>query len=792
LASALIEVQSWNARIDDVEQDFIDRANNLDATYPTRLVSVEQQLAEKAEQEDLSVTELNVIAANARIDALVINSGDANAEVSESHVSATKNTTYTTLKNRLDANEKELRSVGQETNIIELNPIVVGSRLTVGGDIMSDELYFRTVAIPVVVGDRYASVSASVGILPNYYFFNVSTISSANLVIRIQARDAVVPSGATHMVIYYNNAYFNGFVVKKMASDFPVYGAKTFVYTDVLRADQTYTRTDIDGKDTALDAKITTNTNDLKTKLNSDALGVETNLLKLNTVTLIDGFRTDNSGNLMTDAAFFRSTPIQVAVGERLSATSSDLAVFPRYAFYNSDTLIPANFISVVTAREAVVPAGATRLVIAYTLALKSSLIVKKMTTGFPVLGENTFNYTEIYTIAETDDLLAAKLEEKDLPKWYPGTFELDIVTQERGDRIYVIDDNDVLYGSDGFNRIIKATNISLSDKINVCTLNSGSYLKKLLFVSLNKAIGYVESTVIADVGFYVFENADTNSWTFRRVGVMRKGYPAMEFQSLVKTPDSTYIFASAYSSGADKIIDPLDTTTQAATDVYRSTDLGETWQIVYTHAERLNTHVHAIEWDTYRDRLWICIGDEGFGGMPGWAYSDDYGATFSFVENNDSANQIPFMDTVIIPTRRYVLFGSDYHPAGIRKWEPNVDEKHAIVSNADVTNQYLVPIQTTNNFGFARNPVVDVTSYPYKIAMPISHNADYSHSALFLSPNFRDWYMMDHTATPRTSQAWSAFSGITKTGYVLGWNDLSVDGKRYYRYFKFPEWIEN
>ena len=46
LASALIEVQSWNARIDDVEQDFIDRANNLDATYPTRLVSVETQLAD--------------------------------------------------------------------------------------------------------------------------------------------------------------------------------------------------------------------------------------------------------------------------------------------------------------------------------------------------------------------------------------------------------------------------------------------------------------------------------------------------------------------------------------------------------------------------------------------------------------------------------------------------------------------------------------------------------------------------------------------------------------------------
>lgn len=47
LTSALVEVQGWNARIDDVEQQYIDKANNLDATYPTRLVSVEQQLAEK-------------------------------------------------------------------------------------------------------------------------------------------------------------------------------------------------------------------------------------------------------------------------------------------------------------------------------------------------------------------------------------------------------------------------------------------------------------------------------------------------------------------------------------------------------------------------------------------------------------------------------------------------------------------------------------------------------------------------------------------------------------------------
>ena len=76
LASALIEVQSWNDRIDVVEQEFIDKANNLDATYPTRLVSVEQQLAEKAKQEEVETI-------SGQINTLVANAGntDGNAEL---------------------------------------------------------------------------------------------------------------------------------------------------------------------------------------------------------------------------------------------------------------------------------------------------------------------------------------------------------------------------------------------------------------------------------------------------------------------------------------------------------------------------------------------------------------------------------------------------------------------------------------------------------------------------------------------------------------------------------------
>lgn len=53
LQEALIKVNSWNARIDAVEADFIERANNLDATYPIELNSVKRQLEHTNAQVDL-------------------------------------------------------------------------------------------------------------------------------------------------------------------------------------------------------------------------------------------------------------------------------------------------------------------------------------------------------------------------------------------------------------------------------------------------------------------------------------------------------------------------------------------------------------------------------------------------------------------------------------------------------------------------------------------------------------------------------------------------------------------
>lgn len=788
------ELGKWDGKVEELPETVNDlltqwvEDGSLTALMDTTLLDKKADISLVNTKADAS--EVNTLTAqlvetsdtlNKRLDVKIIESGAANAQVTDALVSTTKNKSFSTLRNRLEENEKNLQAVGAETDIMKTAEIVNGSRITLSGSLMADANAFRTELIPVTVGERVASVSTTLSALPTYAFYNSATIASGSFISSAQARDATVPAGATHMLIWYVLVNKAGFIVQKLASGFPTLGQDTFIYKNIYKKSEAYNKNDVD-------SMMTSNTTAIKQKLDIDTVGQELNILKIRNVTLIDGSRVNNSGDLLSDATTFRTNTVPVTAGERYASVSSNTGNFPRYAFYSSDTISAANFISFTAAREAIVPAGATRMVFSGALTLKDSYIVMKMASGYPIVGQNTFKYNNLYEKSDVDAKLSAKLEENDLTKWYPDAFGIEIITVETNDKVLAISKTDVLYGTDGFRNIFKATKYDLSDKVTVCTLKSGSTLQKLLFLSPSKAVGYVRSSVSSDEGFYCFDNADTTVWTARRVGVMLAGSPALELQSLIKAPNG-YVYSCSYGI---KVTDPNDTTTEAPRHVYRSKDAGETWQVIYTHPVRLNTHIHCIEWDNYRGRLWVCVGDEGLGGMPGWAYSDNYGDTFSFVENNDATGQIPFMDTAIIPTRRYVLFGSDHHPAGIRKWMPKNDIKNPVVSNADVTNAYMISIPMTNNFGFARNPVIDMSVYPYKIAMVMSHNDTYSKSALLVSPNFKDWYMVDFVDTPLTVPSWTSLSGITSDGWVLGWCTYTNDGKHYYRRFKFPGWVAN
>lgn len=70
------------------------------------------QLAEKAQQTELEAT-------GKRIDELIIGSGNANAEVTDAHVSTAKNKTFTTVRNRFEEIERD-------TNLLMENKVVNG------------------------------------------------------------------------------------------------------------------------------------------------------------------------------------------------------------------------------------------------------------------------------------------------------------------------------------------------------------------------------------------------------------------------------------------------------------------------------------------------------------------------------------------------------------------------------------------------------------------------------------------------------------------------------------------
>lgn len=73
-----------------------DRLNKSDE----EINKINSQLAHKAEQNFAEAT-------SKRVDELIIGSGDANAEVTDAHVSSAKNKTFTTLSNRINESEEE-------------------------------------------------------------------------------------------------------------------------------------------------------------------------------------------------------------------------------------------------------------------------------------------------------------------------------------------------------------------------------------------------------------------------------------------------------------------------------------------------------------------------------------------------------------------------------------------------------------------------------------------------------------------------------------------------------------
>ena len=108
---------------------------------------------------------------------------------------------------------------------------------------------------------------------------------------------------------------------------------------------------------------------------------------------------------------------------------------------------------------------------------------------------------------------------------------------------------------------------------------------------------------------------------------------------------------------------------------VYLSTDYGETWKTIFDQSQMALTvdgapsyttdaHVHTCHYDRYRDRIWVCVGDQD---NTATYYSDDMGKTWKIIKGYTGKETMQYTGITSYPEG--VFFGSDRSPDGVYFW---------------------------------------------------------------------------------------------------------------------------
>lgn len=111
---------------------------------------------------------------------------------------------------------------------------------------------------------------------------------------------------------------------------------------------------------------------------------------------------------------------------------------------------------------------------------------------------------------------------------------------------------------------------------------------------------------------------------------------------------------------------------------VYLSTDYGETWKAIFDQSQIASTvdgapsyttdaHVHTCHYDRYRDRIWVCVGDQD---NTATYYSDDMGKSWKVIKGYTGKETMQYTGITSYPEG--VFFGSDRAPDGVYFWDAN------------------------------------------------------------------------------------------------------------------------
>jgi len=105
---------------------------------------------------------------------------------------------------------------------------------------------------------------------------------------------------------------------------------------------------------------------------------------------------------------------------------------------------------------------------------------------------------------------------------------------------------------------------------------------------------------------------------------------------------------------------------------IYRSTDQGQTWEVVREFEAGFTRHIHSIQEDPFTGRLWICMGDLDHESRIGW--TDD---GFRNIHYIGSGSQI-WRSAHVVFTEDFVYWGTDSgfdDTAGIYRWNRSSEE---------------------------------------------------------------------------------------------------------------------
>ena len=123
----------------------------------------------------------------------------------------------------------------------------------------------------------------------------------------------------------------------------------------------------------------------------------------------------------------------------------------------------------------------------------------------------------------------------------------------------------------------------------------------------------------------------------------------------------------------------------------YLSVDGGVTFkQIFEAEGDTSHYHIHDIAYDQYQDRIWIASGDYTSDKI---YFSDDRGTTWTV------AHGTGYQSTTIVPMPDYVIFGSDYFPVSVYKWDRRTERQQvSLKDHGDISKAMSVAIVLDRN----------------------------------------------------------------------------------------------